>query len=393
MSTQAQTGLVPLIDGQQSYAIVFSQAFQNAPAFFNPTVQMPSSSGEVFSVSADISTLTANGVTVWLSGVPSAASVGGFINWYAFGDAPPVPTISSGTGITVPQLFHRIGRRARGGDFTKLSMTEQTDLAEAVNTALQRLYNALPTYFKEQTQGFVLPSPLAISSVGVTQYGKTVTGITFTEAQFGQTVVLDGDGSWNQIVGTDELLNPYMGATGTVGGTIYGNAFHSTTFPLDRIIGDPRFADQTRSPYFNYNITRVNEPTSAYWFYAQQTGFPLTWWTQVFGNSQGNKPIMVLRFAPAPNTAIGINVRIGFWPKRITLLDYDNATELCVPDQFIESALIPMCLQAFMSSPAWLTKGDETMIEARGDKGEAFARGQPGQIGSPNNQIFTPFGW
>ncbi len=295
--------------------------------------------------------------------------------------------------ITVPQLFHRIGRRARGGDFTKLSMTEQTDLAEAANTALQRLYNALPTYFKEQTQGFVLPAPLAISGVGVTQFGKTVTGVTFTDAQFGQTVVLDGDGSWNQIIGTDELLNPYMGATGTVGGTVYGNAIHSTTYPLDRIIGDPRFANQTQAPFFDYKITRVNEPTSAYWFYAQQTGFPLTWWPQVFGNSQGNTPIMVLRFAPAPNAAIGINVRIGFWPKRITLADYDAATELVVPDQFIEPCLIPMATQAFMSSPAWLTKGDEAMIEARGDKGELYAKNQPGQIGAPNNQIFTPVGF
>jgi hypothetical protein len=295
--------------------------------------------------------------------------------------------------ITVPQLFHRIGRRARGGDFTKLSMSEQTDLAEAANTALERLYNALPNYFREQTQGFVLPGPLAISGVGVTQYGKTVTGITFTAAQFGQTVVLDGDQGWNQIIGANELLNPYMGATGTVNGTIYGNAIYSETFPFDRVIGNPQFANQAQGPMFTNAIVALGGNPNGWWWYNQNVGVPQVCWTQVFGNSQGKSPIMVLRFAPAPQQAFAINVRLGFWPKRITLADYDAATNLVVPDQFIEPSLIPMCLQAFMSSPAWLTKGDEAMIDARGDKGELFAKNQPGQIGAPNNKVYTPVGF
>ncbi len=295
--------------------------------------------------------------------------------------------------ITTVELFHRIGRRARGGDFTRLSMTEQTDIQEAASAALMRLYNALPTYFKEQTQGFVLPAPLAISGVGVTQFGKTVTGIVFTAAQFGQTVVLDGDQGWNQIIGTNELLNPYMGATGTVAGTIYGNAIYSDTYPLDRIIGNPQFANQSVGPLFTSAIAAVNTNPSGWWWFSQNVGVPQVWWPQVFGNSQGNKPIMVLRFAPAPQQAFAVNVRIGFWPKRVTLADYDAATELCVPDQFIETALIPMCLQAFMSSPAWQTRGDETMIDNNGNKGETFARNQPGQIGAPNNRVYTPTGY
>lgn len=295
--------------------------------------------------------------------------------------------------ITVPELFHRIGRRARGGDFTRLSMTEQTDLMEAANTALQRLYNALPTYFKEQTQGFVLPAPLAISGVGVTQFSKTVTGITFTAAQFGQTVVLDGDAGWNQIIGTDELLNPYMGSTGTVAGTIYGNAIYSETFPLDRIIGNPQFVLPQNGPLWGNAIVRANSDATGWWWYSQNIGVPQLWWPQVFGNSQGNAPIMVLRFAPAPSSAMAVNVRIGFWPKRITLADYDAATDLVVPDQFIEASLIPMCLQAFMSSPAWQVRGDESVVELKGDKGELFARNQPGQIGAPSNKIFTPIGF
>lgn len=295
--------------------------------------------------------------------------------------------------ITTIDLCNRIGRRARGGDFTKLSMNEQQDILEAANAALQRLYNALPTYFKEQTQGFVLPAPLAIASVGVTQFSKTVTGVTFTDAQFGQTVVLAGDAAWNQIIGSAELLNPYMGDTGTVSGTVYGNAIHSTTFPLDRIIGNPQFANQNLFPLVNFAMSPANGFAQSPWLWQQQIGVPNVWWPQVFGNSQGNTPIMVLRFAPAPSQAYAVNVRIGFWPKRLTLTDYDDNTDLPVPDQFIDKSFIPMCLQEFQSSPAWQEKNDGALIDARGNAGETFARNQLGQIGVPSNRVGTPAGY
>ncbi len=295
--------------------------------------------------------------------------------------------------ITTVELCHRIGRRARGGDFTRLSMTEQTDLLEAANAALQRLYNALPTYFKEQTQGFVLPGPLSVTGVGVVQFAKTVTGLTFTEAQFGQTIVIDGDPAWNQIIGTDALLNPYMGTTGDHNATIYGNAIHSTTYPLDRIIGNPQFANQNQMPIFRNTMVAASSPPANTWWWAQSVGPPQLWWPQVFGNSQGNKPIMALIFAPAPDQAYAINVRIGFWPKRLTLADYDANTDLPVPDQFISPSLVPMCLQQFMSSPAWQIRGDEKMIDLSGDKGELFAKQQLGQVGAPSNKIYTPIGF
>lgn len=295
--------------------------------------------------------------------------------------------------ITTVELCNRIGRRARGGDFTKLSLNEQLDLLESANAALQRLYNALPNYFKEQTQGFVLAAPLAVTGVGVTQYSKTVTGITFTSAQFGCTVVLDGDPAWNQVIGDSELLNPYMGSTGTVAGTIYGDAIYSATYPLDRIIGNPQFANQTIYPISNFAIGRYSGNPGQPWLFQQTVGIPAAWWTQVFGNSQGNTPLMVLKFSPVPDQAYAVNVRIGFWPKRLTLTDYDSNTALPVPDQFIEASLIPMALEQFTSSIAWQSRNDERAVVARGQAGEAFARNQLGQIGSPSNRIGTPIGF
>lgn len=79
----AQSGRVAIVNGTQSYNVVFGSAFAAAPTFFGADVLMVNSSGEVFTVVADLSTLTTTGVTVWLSGVPTAASTGAFIAWQA----------------------------------------------------------------------------------------------------------------------------------------------------------------------------------------------------------------------------------------------------------------------------------------------------------------------
>jgi len=81
--TALQKGNVALVSGQQSYAIIFTTPFAATPTFLTGSVQMPNSSGESFDVVFDLSTLTTSGVTAYLSGVPTGASTGGYINWGA----------------------------------------------------------------------------------------------------------------------------------------------------------------------------------------------------------------------------------------------------------------------------------------------------------------------
>lgn len=76
-----KTGSTPLVNGQQSYAIVFGTPFGVAPTRIRGWIQMASSTGEIFTVAADMSTATVSGVTLWLGGVPSA-SVGNLV-WEA----------------------------------------------------------------------------------------------------------------------------------------------------------------------------------------------------------------------------------------------------------------------------------------------------------------------
>jgi hypothetical protein len=84
-SGQVVTGRIALVIGQQSYAISFGSPspFAAAPSAVWFEIEMPNSSGELFNHGKDLSSLTANGVTVWLSGLPTSASSGGYLRWNA----------------------------------------------------------------------------------------------------------------------------------------------------------------------------------------------------------------------------------------------------------------------------------------------------------------------
>ena len=77
-----QKGMAVVTSGNQSVALVFPAAFQSAPSFFSPGgVGMPDSVTGQLTVTFDNSTLTASGVTLWLS-APAPAS-GYVIPWLA----------------------------------------------------------------------------------------------------------------------------------------------------------------------------------------------------------------------------------------------------------------------------------------------------------------------
>ena len=119
------------------------------------------------------------------------------------------------------------------------------------------------------------------------------------------------------------------------------------------------------------------------------------WWVMNLGNSQGNEPLLVMKFAPAPSIAYAIDVRIAFWAKRLVLADLTGATTLPVPDQFYETALIPMGLRALMGTPIWESRSpeDDKTIKESALEAIAFLKNQPGQVGAPDNHSYTPIGF
>ncbi len=296
--------------------------------------------------------------------------------------------------MTTLQLLQRIARRTRDGDFTRLALTEQMDVLEAANAALQRAYNALPSYFKEQTQGFTLPAPVTVNNVSVTNGSTALSSGIFDPSQIGRTVLIAGDPQYNQILGTSQLRNPYNGPTGVAATmNIYGDALYSTLYPFDRVIGNPRFTDAGVSALVPNEMAKGEGEWN--WLFQCQLGRPMTWGVQFLGNSQGNNPMMVLKFAPLPDMAYPIKIRLSFWPLRLLLQDIAAATTITMPDQLLEKGLIPMAIQELMTKPCFKSAGpdiDRLLIQS-GIDGQAFCESMVADPAAPSNRIYCPLGY
>lgn len=75
-----QMGQEPLVAGQQSYDIVFTATMDEAPKVY-AQVMMTDGTGELFFAVTQRDMITATGLRIWLSGVPSVSA--GFIQWKA----------------------------------------------------------------------------------------------------------------------------------------------------------------------------------------------------------------------------------------------------------------------------------------------------------------------
>ena len=293
--------------------------------------------------------------------------------------------------MKLTELISRVGRRARGGDFTVLELAEKADVMQSCNTALQTVFNLLPIYFKQMTVGFLLPAPVTVDCA-ITQYATTLDNAPFTEDQIGHTVIIAGDGNWNQVVAVDKILNPYMGATGDpIQATVYGDSIFSERYPLDRIVGNPRFADQTQLAIIRREMANADSPF--YGNLSPSVGQPTQWWTQPNSVAQGENPYLFIRFFPLPDQAYAINVPIAYWPHRLTLDDFVSNSEISVPDQFLDACLIPLAVRELMTTRVFESRGDESLIMDAAQRAETFLKLQVGQVGSPANKVFTPIGF
>lgn len=296
--------------------------------------------------------------------------------------------------MTTVQLLERIARRSRTADFTKVSLSEQLDLLQVANAALQKAYNAAPAYLKEQTQGFTLPAPVTLTNVTVVKGSTAMSTGIFSQAQIGATILIAGDPQYNQILGTSTLRNPYTGPSGVAAtATIYGDSLFSTSYPFDRIIGNPRFTNMGVIPLTPVEISKADDQWN--YLYQNQIGQPYSWWVQYLGNSQGNNPLLVMKFAPFPDQAYSIKVRLAFWSVRLQLADIQAATTITFPDQYLESALIPIALRELQTSPLWksISPEDDNRVDARGKEAELYLRNQIADPSAPANLIYTPLGY
>lgn len=285
--------------------------------------------------------------------------------------------------MTTIEAAGRLARHLKGGDFTKLTVSELADVLGALNYGSQRLYTLLPERFRATPVSVAIAAPETVSAV-VTEGSPDLGNSPFSVDDVGKSVVVDGDANWNEVTGLNALMDAYLGSTGTKNAIVYSDSLLDASYAFERLTAPPVLADQRRGlTLFN---ARANGWTPA-------IGEPRHYWLENLSAALGGAPRFVMRLYPAPDRAYNLRLSLSFWAQRLALTDLMTPTALRVPDEFYESAYLPLCLGCLTSSPAWTDASKKREILALAETARLHLLGQPGQAGVPRNRVLTPAGY
>jgi len=285
--------------------------------------------------------------------------------------------------MTTYELAERLARRLKKGSLPLLSPAATQDIVEAINAGLQECYELLPAWQRKTTLSVELPAPVAVS-VGVTTGAVALSSGTFTTAQIGRSVVLAGDTEWNQVAGLTTLLDKYQGTTGTVAGTVYGDALSNALTNWDGFTSHPTLAN-TRETLVPWNARAARQPG--------MVGRPLYYWIEPAAASLGSSPVALLRIYPAPDVAYVLRIDAEFRPAVITFSDVHVASTIPLGDQLLHRCLLPLCEEALLRSSEWANDSKAHLVAAAADTARDFISRQRSSVGTPANRVFTPPGY
>lgn len=201
------------------------------------------------------------------------------------------------------------------------------DVAVAITAALQEITGEGPSALSEQRVAGVLRGPQVVE-LGVTQFTTNVGSFPdFDSRMIGCTVRLAGDEQDNEIVSETELLRPYMGVSGAVSATVYGDAFllpstvKNIMDPVN-IPGLPDLSGVTTREEFEFANTedyRSHQRSNDHSRYTapKSSGRPCIWYCEPRLSATGSLDFL-LRITPMPDQAYSITFRAKKKPPTIT---------------------------------------------------------------------------
>lgn len=291
--------------------------------------------------------------------------------------------------MTSIQLAQRLARNLKVTDLASYGAMDMLELLAAMNAGIQTVWRTLPPKFRTTTVSALLAAPVA---VGVTVDGllsSTLTTDAFTEAQRGGTVRVSDDPRDNEVTGTRNLRDPFLGATLAGTATVYSDA-RQIYDVVERIVSDVRCykADGT------YLALARIEPAAGALHGLRQSGVPATYSLEAVGVDQLGDSQFVLRVYPLPDAHYIIRFEAETGPRAIGFANLlTSAVDVPVKDEFCHSALIPICEEELLRSPLWGDRKTAGLTTAAADRARAMLRNRAGDIGLPTNTLGTPAGY
>lgn len=256
------------------------------------------------------------------------------------------------------------------------------EILDAINGGLQIMHAVAPEVSKEVIASIPLSAPETIH-IGVTKGTTEITGYDFSSDQYYGTLRITGDNIDNQPCGTNELLHPYGGETGTVDAVLYGDAAPISE-PYDEVIGDLEILETgTKVIHFRQELRqrRIGRPTCF----------------QMEANARNRNPLAssVIRFDHLPDRLYRLQGRFSLAPVRINFSDLlTPSADIPLRDELIEVYLLPISRSLLTSCRLWRDKDTKAKAEAAKDEAvRKYEQNTRPTLATPRNFVGTKPGY
>tara|TARA_R110000824_G_scaffold397364_1_gene600201 strand:+ start:24 stop:938 length:915 start_codon:yes stop_codon:yes gene_type:complete len=304
--------------------------------------------------------------------------------------------------MTVQELGQRLARYTTKGTLSNLATDDRLMLLDCINSAVFNWFIAAPENLRQTTVSHFVRAPETISATA-TFGSNLLTGVTLQDFHLGASIMLDGDTIMNEIVNTavPQVLNQFRGTTGAVNGRISHDTIMLTDHHVSRIVSNPRVLDsgqelvrddegmmfmgaerkgRERRGVLGASVTRdVGEPTR---YCIDNTGVSL----------KGEARIM-MRLDPVPDKDLTITFDAVIDPPSHDLSDFNGATALAVPDQYILPHVLPLALGDLAMSPIWANADASAAMSKSNRVIAAIQTALQPNRGAPRNRVRTRPGY
>lgn len=280
----------------------------------------------------------------------------------------------------------RLSRALAVSSPQELTADARLEMLDAINGAIQRIDELSGSKSKTTRGSFYLPAPQTIT-FDATNGSPTINGNSFAVSLYSRTIRIDGDDIDNQITGSNTLLHPYTGDTGTVSAVIYADAIQLPE-PYLEIISDPRIMGEMR------DITQGKIEGDRY--HQKETGTPTRYWIEGNSGNRNSQAPAIVRFHPMPEKVYRMEADVSLAPIRVKFSDLLAPGEILpVREEWIESYLLPVALSNLTTSELWKDKQTKNATINAGERAlERFAALMPSSTyATPSNEVGTPYGF
>ena len=239
------------------------------------------------------------------------------------------------------------------------------EIADAINSAAQKLHALAPAHSKIVPSGISLAAPETIT-LTVENGSTDITGYDFASSQFYQTLRIAGDDIDNQPIGTNQLLHPYAGASGTVTAILYADAVQMPEAFDDIVSNELRVLETGALCYGVNSSVKVRD---------RKTGRPEFFDVEPNAANQSPPAPAVIRFDRLPDQLYRLEGLFTTAPLRVMVVDLiAPGNDLAIREEQIESYLFPIARAAMTTCRLWRNKETKTKAEADGEAAESKYR-------------------